>query len=204
MSRATACRLLVALAAVAVPAAAGGEGGQRDDSLRDELLRMVKEDQDARGALIKSGFADPAAAGKMEAVDRRNTARLKETVDKDGWPGRSRVGKDGAHAAWLLVQHADKDRAFQKRCLALLEKAVKAAEANGQDLAYLTDRVRVGEGKKQLYGTQFQGAGDKLDPYPIEDEANVDRRRKDVGLPTMAEYRKLLAETDKPRPAEKK
>jgi hypothetical protein len=202
MTFATACRLLVAAAVPAV--AAGGEGPKRDDALRDELLRMVKEDQDARGVLIKAGFADPEAAKKMEAVDRRNTARLKEVVDKGGWPGKSRVGQDGAHAAWLLVQHADKDRAFQKRCLALLEKAVKAGEASGQDLAYLSDRVLVGEGKKQVYGTQFKGAGARIEPYPIEDETNVDRRRKEVGLPTMAEYRKLLDETYKSKPAEKK
>ena len=84
-----------------------------------------------------------------------------------------------------------------------MEKAVKSGEATGQDFAYLTDRVRVGEGKKQLYGTQFQGAGDKMEPYPIEDEAGVDRRRKEVGLPTMAKYRKLLAERTSPSPRKK-
>jgi hypothetical protein len=44
----------------------------------------------------------------------------------------------------------------------------------------------------------------KLAPYPIEDEKNVDRRREEVGLPNLAEYRKTLEEvykskTDKER-----
>ena len=199
--------LVVALAALAGPAAAGEKaaGGKRDDALRDELLRMVKEDQDARVRSSRAASPTARRRRRWKQSTAATRSRLKEVVDKGGWPGKSRVGADGAHAAWLLVQHADKDRAFQKspawRCV---EKAVKSGEATGQDFAYLTDRVRVGEGKKQLYGTQFQGAGDKMEPYPIEDEAGVDRRRKEVGLPTMAEYRKLLAETYKSKPAEKK
>jgi hypothetical protein len=114
------------------------------------------------------------------------------------------VGADGAHAAWLLAQHADRDRPFQKRCLGLLQKAVKAGEASGQDLAYLTDRVRVGEGKKQRYGTQFRTVNGKMEPYPIEDEASVDRRRKEVGLGTLAEYRKILEEAYRRKPEKKK
>jgi hypothetical protein len=95
-------------------------------------------------------------------------------------------------------------RPFQKRCLALLEKAVKAGDASARDLAYLTDRVLVGEGKKQVYGTQFRAVGGKLEPSPIEDEANVDRRRKEVGLGTLAEYKKALAETYRKKPAGEK
>jgi hypothetical protein len=44
------------------------------------------------------------------------------------------------------------------------------------------------EGKKQLYGTQFVPVDGRLQPRPLEDEANVDRRRVAVGLPPLAEY----------------
>jgi hypothetical protein len=167
---------------------------KRDEKLQKELLDLVREDQEARKELIKNPSEDSPAARKVADVDRKNTARLKEIIDKRGWPGRSLVGEDGAHAAWLLVQHADRDRELQKRCLKLLEKAVKAGEASGVDLAYLTDRVLVAENKKQLYGTQFRVKDGKLEPSPIEDEANVDRRRKEVGLPSLAEYRKMIEE----------
>jgi hypothetical protein len=40
------------------------------------------------------------------------------------------VGEDGAHAAWLLAQHADRDPAFQRRCLDLLTQAVAGREAS--------------------------------------------------------------------------
>ena len=164
----------------------------KDDGLRQELLKMVKEDQEVRKALLKTSSPDPALVRRIADIDRKNTARLKEIIEKLGWPGKSKVGDEGAHAAWLLVQHADRDRAFQKRCLSLMERALKAQEASPTDFAYLTDRVLVGENKKQVYGTQFRTVDGKLEPYPIEEEKNVDRRRKEVGLPSLAEYQKEI------------
>ena len=73
------------------------------------------------------------------------------------------------HDAWLLVQHADRDRPFQKQCLELLREAVAKKEASGKDLADLTDRVLVGEGKNQIYGTQFITKDGKTTAQPMED-----------------------------------
>jgi hypothetical protein len=51
--------------------------------------------------------------------------------------------------------------------------------------------VLLAEGKKQLYGTQFTIANGRLEPRPLEDAANVDKLRKEVGLPPLAEYLKV-------------
>lgn len=163
-----------------------------DPALRRELLALVKEDQAARLAFIQSGFKDKAALLRVAELDKKSTARLREIVTARGWPGRGLVGQDGASAAWLLVQHADADRAFQKLCLIKMEEAVKRGEADASEWAYLVDRVAVGEHRKQTYGTQLN---EKQEPIPIEDEAHVDERRKAVGLPSMAEYRKQMRET---------
>jgi hypothetical protein len=156
--------------------------------LRDELVRMMEEDQAARRAAGAAGFKDAAANERMKAIDVKNTARMKEIIAQEGWPTKTLVGERASKAAWLLVQHADLDPAFQKQCLPLLEKTVAAGEGSAKDLAYLTDRVLVAEGKPQRYGTQFHNVEGKLVPRPIEDEANVDARRAAVGLGTMAEY----------------
>lgn len=160
----------------------------QDPALRDELLKMVEEDQAARKALMRSNFKDEAAKERLRAIDTKNTARMKEVIAQKGWPGKTLVGKRAANAAFLMVQHADLDRAFQKQCLPLLEKAVAAGEAEGMQLAYLTDRVLVAEKKPQRYGSQFHEVDGKLVPEPIEDEARVDERRAAVGLGTLAEY----------------
>jgi hypothetical protein len=195
-----ACALLCAAGTIraGVDEPAGGKK-KVDEALRDELLRRVDEDQAARKELMewynKNG-PGPVAVGKdlppaitrMRKVDRDNTRRMKAIVDKHGWPGKSLVGEDGAFSAWLLVQHADHDFAFQKRCLPLLREAVRKGEAAPHNLAYLTDRVLVGEGKKQLYGTQLRTVRGKVVPTPIEDEAHVDQRRKEAGLEPLAQY----------------
>lgn len=170
-----------------------------DAALRRELLAMVKEDQRLRFALIKSQFKDQALQKQLAETDRKNTARVKEIVAARGWPGKSLVARDGAHAAWLLVQHADHDVAFQKLCLGKLEPLVKTGEVEAKDYAYLVDRVAVAEKRKQVYGTQFD---ERREPRPIEDEAHVDERRKAVGLPPLAEYKQdMLRMYGPPAPA---
>ncbi len=131
----------------------------------------------------------------MHTVDARNTARMKEVVSAHGWPGRRLVGKDGAQAAFLLVQHADADPAFQESCLELMKEA-PTGEVSTVDVAYLTDRVRVNTGRSQLYGTQFWMQGGKLVPRPIEDEERLAERRKAVGLIPMDEYREHMEAHD--------
>lgn len=164
-------------------------------AVREQLLQMMKEDQDARLAANKAEFKDPLLSEKVTKIDEKNTARLKALVAEHGWLGKSLVGEDGAHAAWLLVQHADKDRTFQKDCLEKMKEGFKGGEVSGKDLAYLVDRVAVAEKKKQIYGTQFQGKSGNMKPQPIEDEQHVDERRRSVGLSTMGEYEKQMQQT---------
>jgi hypothetical protein len=182
----------------------------KEASLRQELLKRMNEEQQLResmvGLMAKKGSGAPSDTGEMAStmkklveVDARNRARIKEIIDRYGWPGKKLVGEDGSNAAWLLVQHADPDPAFQKRCLGLLAEAVKKKDATPQHLAYLTDRVRIGEKAKQVYGTQFRQFNGKMEPFPIEDEANVDKRRKEVGLPPLAEYRKIMERMYQPK-----
>ncbi|HYC58747.1 MAG TPA: DUF6624 domain-containing protein [Thermoanaerobaculia bacterium] len=49
-----------------------------------------------------------------------------------------------------------------------------------------------GEGLPQVYRTQFHQVDGEWVPRPIEDEANVDARRKSVGLGPLAEYHALF------------
>lgn len=166
----------------------------KDPKLREELLKRVKVDQDVRAEAMKNlttetGIADRKIIDRMIKVDADNTKWLKGAVKKHGWPGKSLVGEDGAHSAWLLIQHADHDRAFQKEVLPLIEAAVKQGEAKGSELAYLTDRVLVGEGKKQRYGTQFgANASGEQALRPLEDPVNIEELRKSVGLQPLMEY----------------
>lgn len=122
-------------------------------------------------------------------IDRKNATRMRELVLAFGWPSKAQVGEEGAHAAWLLVQHADHDLAFQKYCLTLMEPLIATGEISADHYAYLCDRVAVGEHRPQRFGTQF---GPDREPHPIEDVEHVDARRSQFGLCSMAEYRDAM------------
>lgn len=151
-----------------------------------EILKMSEVDQQMR----KSGQWD-------SSIDVTHTQRMREIVELMGWPTRSKVGGHASEMAWLLVQHADHDRAFQRACLDLM-KAQAADEVSLANMAYLEDRVRVGEGRSQLYGTQFyvDEAG-KFGPRPIEDLDHVDERRQAVGLQPLSDYARDVEESYK-------
>jgi hypothetical protein len=168
-----------------------------DPALRAELLRMRDEDQAPRREDPR--LQDPEAAKRAADANAKHVARLREIVRERGWPGRGVAGVDGASAAWLVVQHSD--LTFQKEVLPLLQAAAKTGEASPVDVALLTDRVLVREGKKQIYGTQGEFLEDgTVGLAPIEDEANVDARRKEVGLGPIAEYLRDLQEMYRKRP----
>ena len=83
-----------------------------------------------------------------------------------------------------------RSRPFQRAALALLQQAVKDGEARGGDLAYLSDRLAVSEGRPQPYGTQFRGVENcKLVLAPIDSREAVNARRSQIpGMPTLEEY----------------
>ncbi|MFT3695079.1 MAG: hypothetical protein QM831_18220 [Kofleriaceae bacterium] len=159
-----------------------------EPKLREELHALVDVDQKARFAAI-AAKDDHALAEKVDESDRHSTQRMHEIIAQYGWPGKKLVGDDGAHDAWLLVQHADKDPAFQKQCLALMRAVVRAGEVAPIDVAYLEDRVAVADKRPQTYGTQFGPDGQ---PQPMIDPDHIDERRAAVGLGTMAAYREQM------------
>jgi hypothetical protein len=166
--------------------------------LRGELEAMYDTDQGQRAklqSLAQGGNAGSAEfielVKQQQAIDTRNVQRFKELVAKYGWPKKSIVGEKASVAAFLVVQHAD--ASTQKEYLPLLRESVAAGEARPEDLALLEDRVLMGEGRKQRYGSQLQPSDSGgWEFYPIEDEQHVDERRRAVGLPPLAEYAKQM------------
>jgi hypothetical protein len=183
------------------------DGPVGDAALREELLRRLDLDQQARragkalfekaaGGILRLADLAPAEQEiltRLADVDRDNTRWLGELVNRRGWPGRSLVAEDGAVAAWLLAQHADQDPALQRRCLDLM-RAAPETEVSPSHIAYLTDRVLLAEGESQVYGTQMTMAGGEYRPENLRDPDSVDQRRAAVGLDPMAKHLALMRE----------
>lgn len=161
--------------------------------LKLEILEMCEKDQELRYQWMDAigTEAEAELLEKMSELDDMHLARLKEIISLYGWPGFALVGEEGSQAMWLLVQHTS-DLEFQKHCLALLEEAVAKRDADIINWAYLTDRVLMYEGKKQIYGTQLLFVNNTLTIYPIEDEEHVDERRLAIGMCPIEEYLELI------------
>src|SRR5262245_61751456 len=97
----------------------------KEPALRRELVKRVERDQAIRNEFISKGAEHPdkSILARMQAIDTANTKRVRAIVRRYGWPSPELVGRDGADAAFLLVQHAD--LAFQKEMLPLVEKAYR-------------------------------------------------------------------------------
>lgn len=140
--------------------------------LRDELLALWADEDASRLEALRMRGGE-----YVYEPDPRRAARFVDIIDRFGWPDRSIVGEEAAHAAALLAQSLRLGYAFTRECSILLEQAVARGEAAGEDLAHLTDVIRFREGRPQLYGTMFG--------VPIEDPAGLDERRRGVGLPAL-------------------
>lgn len=178
--------------------------------LRVELIQRERLDQQARNELIEflktTGFMQlpkpvtdtillarmKEVSDKLASIDGDNLKFMKVAVEKHGWLSKTLVGSDGAKAAWLMLQHSDKDREFQKQCLEVMKK-LPQGEVDTKDIAYLTDRVLVGEGKEQIYGTQLRtNEKGELELAPLFEPATVDERRQRMGLGPLKEYMELV------------
>ena len=151
--------------------------------LAAELLALKQRDDEMRSRLVRERRLYEGYAEEMQQVHRENAQRLNEFVEQHGWPGISLVGLEGCRAAWLVAQHAICTPELQRKFHALIGAAAAKGEVPKPQLAYLTDRIRFNEGKPQLYGTVLDWNEQGELSCVVEDAANLDARRAEMGLP---------------------
>jgi hypothetical protein len=146
---------------------------------------------------VREGFG---AGGQIDSIQLQNMIRtdssnivwLKAYVTQWGWPTVAQVGPEAVQGAFLIVQHAVQDTSFMRAMLPAIEAAHRRGELKGGDVAMLVDRLEVKAGRPQLYGTQLSLHNGRWVFDLIADSANVDARRRKMGLPPLAEYRRVL------------
>ncbi|CAN5596508.1 hypothetical protein BH23CHL10_BH23CHL10_02090 [soil metagenome] len=138
----------------------------------------------------------PPEGPTLLAVNETNGARLLEIIDHVGWPGLREVGVDGADAAWMLAQHADRANSSRRDWLPLVREAVDTGDADPRHYATLTDRVAAVAGEPQVYGTLALVAsdGEVEFPLPVADAGQLEQRRAEIGLPSVRAEAPYLVE----------
>lgn len=130
---------------------------------------------------------------KQWYLDSINIASVDELVKSRGLPTYKSVGKEGLDAFFIIVQHSDLKH--QLKYFKPIKHLSKKGSLSKQNLALLTDRILVKQGKKQIYGSQlhFDEQEMKNKSYPIRNPKNVDKRRKKAGFnETLSEYLKFF------------
>lgn len=116
-----------------------------------------------------------------------------------GYPGKSLVGETRQDDIWLVIQHAPLEK--QELYFPIIDKAAQKGEMRKSSWALLVDRIRMYKGQPQLYGSQVvrdeKTGGWKF--HEIEDEANVNKRRAEVGLGPLEEYAERMSVAWKPK-----
>lgn len=172
--------------------------------VRERLERMGRLDQVGRRAGIAVDLsalpeseregASTALWAPVSAMDDRLLAELLPLVPEEGWFTPDQYGEQASSAAFLIIQHSNVDQ--WRRFVPILEPLALAGKIDGQDYGLMYDRLAVNEGRPQRYGTQMTCKAGKvvIDWENIEDPANADARRADLGIPgTLVEYEALFA-----------
>jgi hypothetical protein len=120
---------------------------------------------------------------------------LENIVETHGWPKISMVCKEGAYAAWLILQHSISRPGFMKSCFPLFEGAVQENEASIKHLSCLTDGIRYFSRVPQVYGNYFDwNEKGQFCPWVIENPVYVNELRKKVCLSTIEDRIKEMEE----------
>lgn len=120
--------------------------------------------------------------------DSINLIKVKKILDERGWLGADVIGIEGNTTLFLVIQHSDQET--QEKYLPMMREAVSKGNARASSLALLEDRIAIGKGEKQIYGSQV-GRDQETGEYfvlPLIDPENVDQRRTEVGLGTIQHY----------------
>lgn len=119
--------------------------------------------------------------------DSLNLISISQILDERGWLGEEVVGPQGQLTFFLVLQHAD--LATQLKYLPLIQDAVANGTARPDQLALLEDRIALGQGEPQIYGSHI--SVDDSGAYfisPIRDPEHVDERRSRIGMGPLAGF----------------
>jgi hypothetical protein len=194
--------LLTLLCIIFINLAFGQTGKIQESTLNKELVAILdsiyQEDQNYR---LKSEDLEKKYGWDSKEVqdlwkiinikDSINLIKVEKILFEYGWLGSDVVGVQGNITLFLVIQHSD--HKTQLKYLSMMREAVKKGNAEEKDLALLEDRVALGEGQKQIYGSQLEMdyKTNLLVLSPMIDPDNVDKRRNEVGLNPIAEYLKF-------------
>ncbi|GJM36299.1 MAG: hypothetical protein DHS20C18_53000 [Saprospiraceae bacterium] len=160
----------------------------------DTIWRSEQEPITLRDSFIEKYGAESKEAQEQQEIYERNHAvnerKVKEILDKYGWPEKEVIGEQGNRTICNVIQHSDNE--IRLKYLPMMKEAVKMKKLAPQFLVRAEDRIATERGDLQIYGGQMKYYPEtkSFNVWPVFDPVNIDKRRAAIGLGPIAEHLK--------------
>lgn len=135
-----------------------------------------------------------------ESIILSNYKVAKMIFDRHSKSEIAKLDSNTIYKFWLIVQHSDHDVSFQRSFLDFLNSIIASGKVNNGDIAYLTDRVLINEGKPQRYGTQIVYSEKNIAvAKDLEDLNKVEDLRRNMGLEPLQQYLDFMTRLKLPK-----
>ena len=165
-----------------------------NQKLKEELFKIAIKQRELLLEMVDKNQPKASDQKKLHKLYEENSNKLCQIVKTNGWPTKASVDREGVLFAFYILTNAGNFE-LQRDLLPVIVAAVKKDSTQKPEFAALVDSLRVATGKKQLFGTQAVTRGGFLVLQPIEDEANLNSRRAEFGLPQIDESIRSLERT---------
>jgi len=159
------------------------------DSLTLVLETMYDTDQEYRMELVsiitENKPFDAELVANMNRNDSLNQLETIKILNKFGWLPKDSIGQKAASALFLIIQHSPTD--VMEKYFPMLKEMVEEGQAKRTDLALMEDRILMYNHKKQIYGSQASLIDEEMQIWPIENAADVNKLRLEIGFETTVE-----------------
>jgi VWFA-related protein len=165
-----------------------------DQKLKEELIKIATKQRELLLEVVDKDQPKESDRKKLRKLYEEHSNKLCQILKTNGWPTNATVDSGGVFAAFYILRNAGTFE-LQRDLLPVILAVIKKDPRQKPEFAALLDRLRVTAGMKQLFGTQAVTQGGFMVLYPIEDEAKVNARRAEFGLPEIDVYIRSLERT---------
>ncbi|WP_299095402.1 DUF6624 domain-containing protein [uncultured Winogradskyella sp.] len=163
-------------------------------ALIDDVWKTEQEPIRLRDSLMAIHGVDSELVKQQQLIIDKNHIvnedRVKNILDKHGWPTKDMIGERGNWTICNVIQHSDNEVRIQY--LPMMRQAVKDKKLEPRFLVRAEDRIATERGDLQIYGGQMKYYPEtkSFNLWPVFDPENIDKRRTAIGLDSIAIFLK--------------
>jgi hypothetical protein len=158
----------------------------------NEFLSLSEKYSVLQKKILKEGI-NPTLKMELRAFEVKTSITIRDFIRKFGFPKEASYGPSFFILFFDVVMMCNNDLVLLKEFHKFLFNS--RTVSSPILLAKLEDRILIKSGKNQLFGTQFFVNPDgEVEIFPYDSEMEVDKRRKDIGLSSLAENLQRMKE----------